>query len=79
MYRERHKQLMAIRHYLRDLIDNVVGSWYTDNSRTTTYSDFVSKIDKWSQTSRRCVNYIMELPRFLGHELISDYATFAVA
>jgi ABC-type transporter Mla subunit MlaD len=58
IYQERHKQLMAIRHYLKDLIHNVTGAWYNDNSRTTTYSHFVSRIDKWSQTSHKCVNYI---------------------
>jgi hypothetical protein len=51
-------QLMAIRFYLRDLIDDTSNEWSRECSGATTYADFVNRVNEWSYRSGKLVNYI---------------------
>jgi hypothetical protein len=51
-------QLMAVRYYLRDLIDETSTQWSRECSGATTYADFVNRVNAWSHRSGKLVNYI---------------------
>lgn len=51
-------QLMAVRYYLRDLIEDTSTQWSRECSGATTYADFVNQVNAWSHRSGRLVNYI---------------------
>jgi hypothetical protein len=51
-------QLMAVRYYLRDLIDESATDWAKQCFGETTYADLVNRLNKWSHGSRKKVNYI---------------------
>jgi len=65
-------QLMAIRFYLRDLIDETTTKWAQHCSGATNYSEFVNRINAWSHDSGHLVNYITFNYDFLLEEGLID-------
>jgi hypothetical protein len=49
---------MAVRYYLRDLVDETTANWANECFGATTYAEFVNRLNKWSHDSRKLVNYI---------------------
>ncbi len=51
-------QLLAVRYYLRDVLDDTSMAWSTQCARVTTYAAFVDHLNHWSHRTNRIVNYV---------------------
>jgi hypothetical protein len=57
-YRQRNLQLMAIKFYLRDYLDDCSQRWWSEHSGVTTYAEFVDQVNRYSRAKAEQVCYV---------------------